>query len=140
MKEISFDPAKNMTLYLRQQRAGSKKFIFTNSSDVAVNISAYDFELHIKEYAGARTNVIELTVGDGLTVGGASSNELTAAVTVSETNVKEGKYYWELYKGSTDKTYLCGECIIHNGKFDGPSDEGEITINDGDIVLSVNVT
>jgi hypothetical protein len=141
MKEATFDPAKNLTLYLRQRRTGSKKFIFLDSSSVAVNISAFDFELHIKEYAGARTNVIALTVGAGLTVGGASSNELTAAVTVSETNVKEGKYYWELYKGSTDRTYLCGKCIIHNGEFDGVTeDEETITIDDGVSTVTIAIS
>lgn len=136
-RAITLDPAREITLYLRQRRTGSKVFTFVDSTGAAVNVSAYEFELNIKEYAGSISNVISLTVGSGLTIGGAGSNQVTATVSVSNTNIKEGKYYWELYKGLTDRTYLCGECVIHNGKFDGVTETDTIIIDDAGSEVTV---
>lgn len=122
-RSTSFDTARRLDIYFRVARVGSKKFIFTYGTGSAVDISTFSFRLYIKRYEGDLENAILLTVGDGLTVGGSSNNELTAAVTVAQTSLPEGKYYWELYKGSTSKTYLTGIAFLHNGKFDGlPAD------------------
>jgi hypothetical protein len=128
MKSATYDPSRRLDLYFRCNRAGSKTFKFYDESDVAVNVSGYNYSVRIYEYEGADDPVITLTS----VVGGAGSNELTSSITVSQSNINEGKYYWELYKGSTDKTHINGTAIFHNGKFDGvSSDTEEITINDG---------
>lgn len=137
----TIDPSRRLDLYLRVKRAGSKKFIFVDDEGLPINISAYSFALYIKDYSGDISNTISLSVGSGLAVGGAGNNELTASFSVANTNIKEGKYYWELVKGSTTKTYLNGEVIAHNGLFDGVSnDEDTITITDGADTVTIEFT
>lgn len=137
----TIDPSRRLDFPFRLRRAGSKKFIFLNSSGTALDISSFGFVLNIKEYPGARTNVISLSVGSGLTVGGAGNNELTASFTVANTSVQEQEYYWELYKGSTSKTYLNGLAPAHNGVFDGVSnDQDTLTITDGSSEVTINIT
>lgn len=137
----SIDPSRRLDLYFRVKRAGSKKFIFLDASGNPIDVSAYSLALYIKEYAGARTNVIALTVGSGLTIGGAGNNEATAAFTVANTNINEGEYFLELYKGSTSKTYLNGKAIAHNGLFDGVSnDTSSVIITDGADTVTVQIT
>lgn len=137
----TIDPSRRLDLYFRIKRAGTKKFIFVDESGAALDVSGFQFALYIKEYNGARTNTIALTIGSGLTVSGSGNNELTAAFTTSNTNVKEGEYYWELYKGSTSKTYLNGSAIGHNGKFDGVSNDSEtITITDAGDTVTITIS
>lgn len=137
----TIDPSRRLDFPFRVSRAGSKKFIFIDNSGVAIDISTYAFALYIKAYAGARTNAIALTVGSGLTIGGVSNNELTATFTVANTNIKEGEYYWELYKGLTSKTYLNGKATAHNGIFDGVENDTDTIIisdNANDVVITVS--
>jgi hypothetical protein len=137
----TIDPSRRLDLYLRVKRAGTKKFIFVDDDGAAINVSSYSFALYVKEYAGDISNTISLSVGSGLTVGGAGNNELTASFSAANTNIKEGKYYWELVKGSTSKTYLNGEVIAHNGLFDGViNDEDTITITDGADTVTIEFT
>lgn len=127
----TFDPSRRLDIHFRIKRVGSKKFIFVDEDGAAIDISTFAFALYIREYAGARTNTISLTVGSGLTVGGSGNNELTASFTVANTTVNEKEYYWELYKGLTSKTYLSGKAFAHNGVFDGVSNDSEsVTITD----------
>lgn len=143
IRATSFDPAKRLDVYFRVSRIGSKKFTFVDGNGAALDISTYSFQLFIKPYEGAIDNTILLTVGSGLTIGGASNNELTAAVTVAQTSVKEGNYYWELYKGSTSKSYLTGIAIFHNGKFDGLPDntaETPLTIIDNGSTVEIQLS
>ena len=137
----TIDPSRRLDLYLRVKRAGTKKFIFVDDDGASINISSYSFALYVKQYAGDISNTISLTIGSGLTVGGSGNNELTASFSTTNTNIKEGKYYWELVKGSTTKTYLNGEVIAHNGVFDGVSnDEDTITITDGTDTVTIEFT
>jgi hypothetical protein len=137
----TIDPSRRLDLYFRIKRAGTKKFIFVDADGAPINISTHDYALYIKEYAGARTNTIALTIGSGMAVGGAGSNELTATFTAVNTNVKEGEYYVELYKGLTSKTYTTGKAFAHNGVFDGVSNESEtLTISDESDTVTITVT
>lgn len=136
----TFDPSRRLDLYFRIKRAGSKSFIFLDENESGIDISGYDFELHIKNYPGERNNVLELTVGSGLTVAGTGNRQLNASITVSQSNLKEGEYYWELYKGSTDKTYLSGKAIFHNGAFDGVGSDSETLTIDDSGTVSITVS
>lgn len=141
IKSVTIDPSKLLYLYIRVKRAGTKKFIFKNSAGTAVDVSSYNFELFIQRNYGAREKSISLTVGSGLAIGGAGNNELTATFTSTNTNLDEGEYFWELYKGSTEKTYLNGKAILHRGEFDGiENDEETIIIDDAgtDVVITVS--
>lgn len=138
---VDFNPARKLNLYFRISRAGTKTFTFVDGSGVAVNISGFQFALYVKDCEGDKLNKIALTVGSGLTVSGAGNNVLTAALTVANTAVNEGEYYFELYKGSTSKTYLSGKAFAHNGKYDGvESDSENIIIDDAGTNVTIQIS
>lgn len=136
MKQVTFDPAKDLTLYFRCNRAGSKNFVFTYTDGTAYSFVYDELELHIYKNQGAKKKVISLTHVQGITL---NSNTVTVSITNSQSNITEGEYYWELYRTDLEKTWLCGDAIFHNGKFDGVDATTEtITIDiDGD---DVNIT
>lgn len=145
----SFDPAKLLALYFRIARAGSKRFIFKYSAGDPFDISAIEFELIIKRWLDGE-ETLKLTLGDGLSIGGAGNNELTVELDEDDTNIGAATYFWQLYNATAIKTWLNGDAHFHNGKFDAPTDseteltittEGEtitITINDGGDITDID--
>jgi hypothetical protein len=121
MKKTSFDPSRRLDIYLRIDRINSRTFTFTLSDGTAFPLTYEDFSLTIKSYAGSTRNVIELTIGDGLSIVG---NQLMASVSVIRSDQDEGEYYWELYKPDTMQTWINGKAFFHNGEFDGVTDVG----------------
>lgn len=135
MNSATFDPARNLTLYFRCNRAGSKNFVFVRSGGSAYSfIYTDDLELNIYRNQGDKKKLISLTYISGLVL---NSNTLTASITSALSNINEGEYYWELYRTDLEKTWLCGDAIFHNGKFDGVENDSEtITVTeDGEDVL-----
>jgi hypothetical protein len=121
MKAASFDPAKLLTLYFRTARAASKKFIFQDADGDPFDISSIDFSLNIKRWVDGASQ-IELTVGQGLTVGGGDNNELTIALNELLTDIEPSTYFWELQNTTIKKTWLNGDAHFHRGRFDDPGD------------------
>lgn len=135
MKQATFDPARDLTLYFRCNRAGSKDFVFVRSDGSAYSfIYTDDLELNIYKNQGDKKKLISLTYISGLSL---NVNRLTATITSSLSNINEGEYYWELYRTDLEKTWLCGDAIFHNGKFDGVENDSEtITVSeDGEDIL-----
>lgn len=135
MNSATFDPARNLTLYFRCNRAGSKNFVFVRSNGSAYSfIYTDDLELNIYRNQGDKKKLISLTYISGLVL---NSNTLTASITSALSNINEGEYYWELYRTDLEKTWLCGDAIFHNGKFDGVENDSEtITVTeDGEDIL-----
>jgi hypothetical protein len=139
IKSATLDPSKLLYLYFRKNRAGTKKFIFLDDDGNPFDISSIDFELFVVNNAGSRGKLISLTIGSGLTVGGAGSNELTATVTSDDTNLNEGACYWELYRTDTEKTWLNGKAVFHVGEFDGVNETNSLTISDGVDTVTITV-
>lgn len=140
IKSSTLDPSKLLYLYFRKNRAGTKKFIFVDDDGNPFDISAIEFELFVTTNPGSREKLIELSIGDGLTVGGASNNELTATITTTNTNLNQGEYYWELYRADTNKTWLNGKAFIHVGEFDGVTNTTELTISDGVDTVTITIS
>lgn len=136
----TLDPARILYLYFRRNRTGVKKFIFVDDDSNPFDISSIDFELFVTSNPGSRERSITLTIGDGLTVGGASNNELTASFTASDTNINEGTYFWELLRTDTDRTWLNGKAVFHYGEFDGVNDTTGITISEDGETVTITVS
>lgn len=135
MRQATFDPARDLTLYFRCNRAGSKDFVFVRSNGSAYSfIYTDDLELNIYKNQGDKKKLISLTYISGLSL---NVNTLTATITSSISNINEGEYYWELFRTDLEKTWLCGDAIFHNGKFDGVLNDSEtITVTeDGEDIL-----
>jgi hypothetical protein len=84
----TFDPAERLDLYYRKNRDGAITLVFTSSSGGAYNISANTFILKIKYKTSDITDVLSLTSGSGLTIGGVSNNELMVSITESQSDIK----------------------------------------------------
>lgn len=137
MKEATFDPAKELTLYFRCNRAGSKNFVFTHSDGTAYSFIYDELELNIYKNQGDKKKLISLTHISGIAL---SSNTVTATVTKALTNIPEGEYYWELYRTDLEETWLTGDAIFHNGKFDGVTDSATLTINEAGESVVIQIT
>lgn len=91
-------------------------FTFLNEDGSAHDISSYDFELIVKKIPQAGQNVFKLTVGSGLTIGGAGNNELTIEITAAQATVNPNVYFWRLYASAEDHTWLSGDFEFYAGK------------------------
>ena len=116
MDNISFDPAYTgkLTLRFRIARDGSVTFTFLDSAGDAYTVSDKDYELFVKKNAGNKKDVFSLLTsyaGFGLTF--PAANKITATVTIDQTDIKEGEYYWELLCLDTNKTLLSGPAIFY---------------------------
>ncbi len=133
MKAASFDPAKRLDLYFRCNRSGDKNFVFTNSNGSARSLIYEEFAFNIYQNQGERKVYITLPLSY-------NQNTLTASITKALSNINEGEYYYELYNVDTEKTWLCGDAIFHNGKFDGVTETTGITVSEGgdDVVITVD--
>lgn len=139
VKSATLDPSRLLYLYFRKNRAGNIKFIFRDADGDPVDIESMDFELFITNNPGSRGRLVHLTIGDGLTFGGADDNELTATFTADDTNLNEGTCFWELYRSDIQKTWLNGKAIFHCGEFDGVSETNSITISDEGSTVIINL-
>jgi len=137
-KKATFDPAKELTLYFRVNRAGSITFTFVYSDGTAYSFIYDELELNIYRNQGDKKKLISLTHVSGIVLNG---NEVTASITKALSNITEGEYYWELYRTDLEKTWLTGDAIFHNGKFDGVTSASEsITVNEDGDDITITVT
>jgi len=138
MKEATFDPSKELTLYFRCNRAGSKNFVFTYSDGSAYSFIYDEIELNIYKNQGDKKKLISLTHVSGITL---SANTVTASITKALSNISEGEYYWELYRTDLEQTWLNGNAFFHNGIFDGVSSNSEnITVSSGGDDVNISIT
>ena len=130
----TFDPSRQLDLYFRVNRVGSKTFNFVDSNGSAYTINGNTFQFILKDHLG--NGIFTLTSGNGLTIG---TSSVTVAVTAAQTNIAPAGYVWELYLSNLEKTWLSGNAYFHTGVFDGVTSTSSITIADADTV-TVTVT
>lgn len=87
--------------------------VFALSVDgTPINLSTAD--VHIRVTQGCSTSVLwEATVGDGITIGGVSNNQINVSKLV---NLAEGNYEYDLkvtYTTGVVKTYLWGNFNVY---------------------------
>lgn len=80
--------------------------IFKDS--VPVNLSAAEVRIQIRRKATSATAEVTLTEADGITVGGASNNQVTVSKRV---NISAGDYVWDMLTitAGVYKTYIGGK-------------------------------
>ena len=88
MKEATFDPAKELTLYFRCNRAGSKDFVFVRTDGTAYSFIYDELELNIYKNQGDKKKLISLTHVSGIVL---NSNTVTASITKALSNIPEGE-------------------------------------------------
>lgn len=95
MKKATLDPAKNLDLYFRKLRAGSKVLAFFNQAGDDYDIEAIDFTIW----------GIDATLTK-------SGNELTI---VKGSDIVGAQCFWELVNATDNKTWLTGTAFYLEG-------------------------
>lgn len=125
MSAVNFDPAGIKNLIFRKNRDGEKVFVFKNTDGTECDISGIDFEFRFKTRSTAGPDILLLTIGSGLSV---NVNELTIAITESQSNLPKYQYYWELYNVTSEQTWISGIAYIRTLSTN-PDDTTQVTIN-----------
>jgi hypothetical protein len=116
-----------------------KVITFLNSDGTPFDISALGFKIPVKQNTYSRTNVFELTIGDGLTIQGDDNNELKIEVSAERATVRPDVYFGTLFSTVEGKTWLNGDWEFHNGKYDGVTETDAIIVyqNGGDVLITI---
>ncbi len=142
IKGVAFTKEKQLPFYARVNEAGIPRvFTFLNLDGTPHPISGYDFKVKVKEREFYPANLFELSVGSGLTVQGASLNQLLISPTKANFTRKVGTNFWTLYSEADENTWINGPFYFHDGKFDGLETETE-TIHVGgsnDVTITISV-
>lgn len=134
-KKATFDPARELELFFRCNRNGSKDFVFLDSDGLPYSLIYEDVEFNIYRNQGDKKVLIQLGVSY-------ANNIVSTSITDDQSNINEGKYYWELYRPYLGKTWVTGYAHFHNGVFDGDDSDGEsvsIVVSDSGDVVQITV-
>jgi hypothetical protein len=146
MTSASFDPAKELKIYLRINRDGQLTFAFYDSEDDDFPLDDYTVVWNIYKREGDTDPFLQLTEASGLTK---STSAIAATITKAQAaKFRDQTYFHELIRMHAvtgEKTWLAGDFVAHNGKFDGLTTESgsssvTVTINDGDSVVNITIS
>lgn len=140
MAAISFDPARQLTLYFRVARDGSKTFSFVDANGTAKDVSGYSFAFSFKYRASDSSNVFSIANGD---LTRPSTDKITIPVSSTLTNVAPQEYYWQMDVTLPDTkvhTWLTGSAKFHNGEFDGIIESSTITVDESGSAVTISIT
>jgi len=141
MTGATFDKSRTLPLFARVDEAGETIVLtFLNSAGAAYNISSLNFEIPVFKRPQSTTPQFTLSVGSGLTVGGAGSNELSIDLTAVRATQRPGTYFWRLYSDAEDHTWLNGPFYFHEGEFDGVNAPEAFTIDSTGTAVTIEVT
>lgn len=137
MPQATFDPARLLDLFARVARDGSIVINFTDSDSLSFDISIYEFQFFVKDYDQSSIKRIDLSESNGITNTGTS---LEIELTEEITTLRDRVYYYELINLTINKTWLCGNFTLHNGKFDGVNSNNSVIIaeNGESITIQIN--
>jgi hypothetical protein len=121
--KATLDPAKNLDLYFRKERNGSKVFTFLNAAGSAYDLTGIDFQF---KSAFAVALVI-------------LNNTITIDFDEDEA-INRDSYFWELYNATAGKTWLTGTAYFTSTLSAEAQDTQEITIalNGETINITIN--
>ena len=133
MIDLFLDKSRNVRIRARVNEASVPRvFTFYGEDEdgqrIALDITSYDFELIVFKRANAPVKLFTLTIGDGLTVGGDASNELTVTVTAEQATQRADVYFWRLRSVTDDNTWFNGPWEFHNGESDAILEDDQIDI------------
>jgi len=94
-----------LNLVLRQNQAWNIGFSYTNPDGSTVNVSGYTPLLQFRTSALAKTTVLALTTGSGITFQANAQPQVQVATIV---NVAPGKYEWDCVLQSSTGNIVLG--------------------------------
>lgn len=131
MTDVFLDKSRNVRIRARINEASvPRTFAFFNDGTprTAHDISSYDFELIVYKRSNSLVKLFTLTIGAGLTVQGASDNELLVEVTAEQATQRADTYFWRLRSATDDNTWMNGAWEFHQGESDAILEEDEVHI------------
>ena len=139
MSPASFHTAawKDIELFIGKFRV--QRFVFSAAS-IDFDVSSFTWQLLIKKNPGARTNIISLTLNNGLSFPIYETNVIEARFQSATTRIEEGQYYWQLVKTDTDEPWVNGWAKFSFGPLGSQGSEQELTINRVDQEISVELS
>ncbi len=87
--------------------------LFENGVDA--NTTGWTWQLFVKKNKGSRVNVIDLTLGNGLSYEIYSDTVLIANFTPTQTQLEEGEYYVALVRTDLPRKVLEAQAIFNYG-------------------------
>lgn len=136
------DPSRYLKQFFRIGRDNRKSFLFTNPDGSEKNLDGYTITVRFKESKDDEDDdaVLELTIGDGLTVTGGLVEQ---AIPEASSDFSEADYYmeWEIVQGGWKRNWFSGVSLWHNGAYDGVPDflvDEPLEINEnGSIMVTI---
>lgn len=129
MTEIFLDKSRFVRLRARINEASVPRvLVFQDVDGDPVDITDYDFELIVFKRVNSLTKLFTLTIGDGLTVQGVSTNELLIEISAARAAQTADTYFWRLRSADEDHTWLNGPFEFHQGESDNIESEDLVKI------------
>lgn len=100
-----------LNLTLRQYQEWAIGFSYCNNGDIndPISLSGYTPILQFRTTALAKTTVLSLTVGDGLTFNPTTCPQVQVSAPI---DCAPGKYEWDLRMNNVDGSIYLGEGIV----------------------------
>lgn len=121
MNKATFDPAKNLDLYFRFDREGSKVLNFYDADGDALDITGITFRI------------------DGIPATLSSlANQLT--ITQAAIQPRRETLFWELVNVTSGKTWLCGTAYYTSGIAQETNQSENITITTDSEIINITIS
>lgn len=117
METVSFFKARLIPAKFFINTYQTETFSFTENGS-AMDVTLYTWQLLVKRYPGDRTNVISLTLGNGLSFPAYTTDQVKAVFTAAQTDITEGEYYYELRRTDLIIPYINGPATFSIGNVD----------------------
>lgn len=141
MIAATFDRSRLLPLYARIAEIGVPLILtFLDANGDPFSISGIDWKLNVKRKATDTSDVFELSLGDGLTVQGASDHQLKVELSVERSTQRNETHFYRLYDYEELHTWLNGPFRFHNGEFDGVEDTDTLTVTFDSTVVTIQIT
>lgn len=113
MSKVTFGGEGTLKIYKRVNSEETLKLTFKDSNGDPYIYPSNLFQFILKKNYGDKKNIFVLDSSSGLTL---VSNELSIEISVTDSNLNEGEYYYQLTYD--DKVILNGACVLYNGVVD----------------------
>lgn len=136
------DPSTILPFEFKINRQADIYITLLQDGDPIASVTGWTWALSIKRYPGSRTNLINLTLGNGLSYDTYSEIVLHAHFTSAQCNIDEGEYFIQLTRTDIEKTWIEGVCNFRFAKVNSQevmSSELTLDINSDTQDITLNI-
>lgn len=118
MNSSSFTPARRVNLRFHINRRQFKSFVLLENGEDVASVTGWTWEFFLKKNPGDRLKIFSLTLNNGLYYETYSTYTLIADLSVVQSAIEEGDYYFELVRTDIPTTWICGTANFTFGPVD----------------------